>query len=144
MERNGRIVELACNIDDMTAEGLAYACEQLRENGALEVYTVSAQMKKNRSGYVLTCLCRPEQEALCVKLIMKYTTTIGIRRHGWERYELSRTEQLMDTKYGEVHVKVSKGYGIEKTKIEYEDLARIANEQTCGIDEIQRRIKYEI
>lgn len=137
---NGSVVELACNIDDMTAEELGYAMEVLRENGALEVYTTVAQMKKNRSGYVFTCLCRPEMEALLAELVMKHTTTIGIRRRTWERYELERTVDTVNTQYGPVRVKRSKGYGVEKQKPEYDDLVRIAREQGCSIDAIRKEI----
>ena len=57
-EEAGEIVELACNLDDMTPEDIAFACETFFENGALDVYTVAASMKKSRYGVVLTCMCK--------------------------------------------------------------------------------------
>jgi hypothetical protein len=143
VQTNGRIVELACNIDDMSAEEFAYAMEMLRGQGALEVYSVAAQMKKNRSGYVLTCLCRPEQETTVMEAMMKYTTTIGIRRRDWERYELQRTTEYIDSPYGKVRVKTSTGYGVEKKKAEYEDVARIAKEQECSIGAVRESLHLQ-
>lgn len=140
MTPNGTIVELACNIDDMTAEEMGYVFHILRENKALEVYTTAVQMKKNRSGHVLTCLCEPQQEAVLAELLMRHTTTIGIRRKEWDRYELERRTEVLDTKYGPVRVKISEGYGIEKRKLEYDDLARIAGEQGCSIAAIRNEI----
>lgn len=61
-ETNGEIVELVCNIDDMTPEALAFASARLLDLGALDVYTVPGTMKKGRPGHVLTVLCRREQE----------------------------------------------------------------------------------
>lgn len=137
---NSEIIELNCNIDDMTAEELGFAIDLLREKGALEVYTTAVQMKKSRSGYVLTCLCKQEQEPVFVEMILKYTSTIGIRRKKWERYEMERSVATMDTQYGTVRVKVSKGFGIEKRKLEYEDIARIAKEQDISIRALQDMI----
>ena len=58
-EANGEILELVCNIDDMTPEALAFACSRLLEEGALDVYVTPGTMKKGRPGHVLTVLCRP-------------------------------------------------------------------------------------
>ena len=140
---NGRIVELSCNLDDMTPEELGYASELLREKGALEVYIASVLMKKNRSGFVLTCLCEPDLEEDLVRIMLAETTTIGVRRKEWERYELSREVTTLETRYGTVRVKTSKGFGTEKKKLEYEDIKRIAGEQGKSFPEVEQEIKRE-
>ncbi len=70
---NGAICELVCNIDDMTPEALAYACEQLRAEGALDVYTLPGTMKKGRSGHLLTVLCDPAHEARLARAVLPQT-----------------------------------------------------------------------
>ncbi len=135
------IVELSCNLDDMTPEEIGFATGELIEHGALEVYTTSAQMKKNRPGIVLCCLCKPDEKERLIKLIFQCTSTLGIREYVCSRYVLRREEKITQTPYGEVHVKCSKGYGVKREKIEYEDLARIAREKNLSIAQVRQQIK---
>lgn len=130
------IVELSCNVDDMTGEETGFAVEQLMEQGALDVFTVPIGMKKSRPGIVMTVLCREEDKEKFVPLIFKYTTTLGIREKACSRYVLNRTEQMVETPYGQVRKKVSRGYGIARMKYEYEDLAKIARENKLSIRDI--------
>lgn len=69
------IVEIVCNLDDMTGEELGFALEVLMESGALDVYIVPIQMKKSRPGHMLVCLCKPDDEEKMVHLILHHTTT---------------------------------------------------------------------
>lgn len=69
------VVTLCCNLDDMTPEAVGFATEQLLAHGALDVYTTPIQMKKNRPGVLLSCLCREEQRETLAALIFRYTTT---------------------------------------------------------------------
>ena len=128
-----RICEFECNIDDMTAEELAFAAERLMEEGAKDVTLTPVQMKKGRPATLLTVMCSDEEaeKERFVRLIFKYTTTIGIRELISERYILERREEILDTVYGTVRCKRVSGYGTDRYKFEYEDLARIARE--CGI-----------
>ena len=128
-----RICEFECNIDDMTAEELAFAAERLMEEGAKDVTLTPVQMKKGRPATLLTVMCSDEEaeKERFVRLIFKYTTTIGIRELISERYILERSEEVLDTAYGTVRCKKVSGYGTDRYKFEYEDLARIARE--CGI-----------
>ena len=128
-----RICEFECNIDDMTAEELAFAAERLMEEGARDVTLRSVQMKKGRPATLMTVMCSDEEaeKERFVRLIFKYTTTIGIRELISVRYILERSEEVLDTAYGTVRCKKVSGYGTDRYKFEYEDLARIARE--CGI-----------
>lgn len=130
-----KIFELACNIDDMTAEEIAFAMDKIFKAGALEVYMVPAYMKKSRPGIKLCALCREQDKESVVKAIFKHTTTLGIREVPCNRYILNRTIKTLNTPYGEVRVKESKGFGVTRAKYEFEDLARIAKEQGISISE---------
>ena len=124
-----RIAELRCNIDDMTGEEIAYATERLMDAGALDVYTTAIGMKKGRPGIMLTCLCRISEKDRFAKLIFENTTTIGIRYLEESRYILKRSEETVNSKFGEVRMKVSEGYGVKRAKPEYDDIARIADQE---------------
>lgn len=137
-----RICEFECNIDDMTAEELAFAAERLMEEGAKDVTLTPVQMKKGRPATLLTVMCADEEaeKERFVRLIFRYTTTIGIRELISERYILDRREETLDTPYGPVRRKIVSGYGAERYKLEYEDLARIAREEDVSIGEARRLV----
>lgn len=137
-----RVCELECNIDDMTAEELAFAAERIMEEGARDVTLTPVQMKKGRPATLMTVMCADEdtEKERFVRLIFKYTTTIGIRELISERYILDRTEETLDTAYGKVRFKKVSGYGVERSKPEYEDLARVAREQGISIKEARELV----
>lgn len=141
-EMTDKVIELACNIDDMTAEEIGFATEKILEAGALDVYTISAYMKKNRPGTVICCLCHEDERENFVKLIFKYTTTIGVRQYSCDRYILSRKIEKIETDYGNVRVKKTSGYGVEREKMEYDDLSNIANKRQKSVFEIKHDIKH--
>lgn len=115
------VSEICCNLDDMTGEDLAWAAEILRREGALDVYTIPIQMKKGRPGVMLCCICSTEDEEKFATLMLKHTTTIGVRCRRCSRYVLDREIHIEETEEGPVRVKRSFGYGIEKCKIEADD-----------------------
>lgn len=126
-ESKDDVLELCCNIDDMTAEEIAYATNKLIETPAVDVYTVPIGMKKSRPGTMLCVLCHIEHKEEIVKQIFKYTKTIGIREYYCKRYVLDRQFETVETPLGEVRKKISTGYGVEREKYEYEDLARLSD-----------------
>ena len=135
------IVELSCDMDDMTGEALGFAAEQLFALGARDVYTMPVQMKKGRPGVLLRVLCMPEQREAMVESIFRHTTTIGVREARLRRHVLNRRIETADTPCGPVRRKTASGYGTEKSKWEYEDLARIARERGVSLDEVKRLIE---
>ena len=141
---NGDIIELSCNVDDMTGEAVGFAMERLFEAGANEVFTVPCGMKKSRPGILLRVLCKPEDKENFVTLLFKYTTTIGVRETLMQRYTLDRRIYEVDTSLGCVRVKVSSGYGVTRKKAEYEDLARIAKENNLSIAEVEKKLSDEL
>lgn len=123
-----QILELSCNLDDMSPEAVSYAVNLLLDSGALDVFTTSIYMKKNRPGLLLTCLCNLEEEASFSRLILNHTTTRGIRIQPCYRRTLDAQFRKVRTPYGEITVKISTGYGIRKYKPEYEDVAAAAKQ----------------
>jgi hypothetical protein len=135
------VVELDCNVDDMTGEEIGFAMEQIFAAGALEVFVTPVQMKKSRPGQLLTVLCREERKEQVLETIFRHTTTIGIRETLKKRHVLNRTVTTHHTPYGEVHAKTSTGYGVTRTKYEYEDLSRIAREHNLTLREVTDSIE---
>lgn len=137
------VVELCCNIDDMTGEEIGFACELLLQEGALEVYTTAVEMKKNRPGILLTVLCSQEQVEYMEKLLFQHTSTIGLRKRVWDRATLERESKQVAFSLGVVNVKVSTGYGVTKQKVEYEDLRKIATEQGMSLRQVKEVLYQE-
>lgn len=133
----GSVVELSCNIDDMTAEELSFAADILLDSGALDVFTSPVVMKKGRLGSLLTVICKSEDKDKFVKLIFKHTSTIGIRESIHKRYVMNREICIAETEFGAVKIKNSSGYGTKKSKFEYEDLARICRENNISLDKLK-------
>jgi len=130
------IFELVCNLDDMTPEAIAYAQQILFKEGALDVYTTPIVMKKNRSGSLFTCICNAETKDKMLSLIFKHTSTLGVREYACRRYALQREQKEIQTKFGPIKIKTSCGYGTAKSKPEYEDIAKIAQERDISIWEV--------
>ena len=142
-EREGereKITKLECNLDDMTGEDIGFATEQLFAAGARDVYTQAIGMKKNRPGILLSVICLPEDADRLAEVMMKHTTTLGIRRADMSRYVLRRGEEKAETPYGEVRIKRAAGMGVERVKPEFEDLAALAREKGLALDEIRRTV----
>lgn len=133
-----QVIELACNLDDMTPEELGFAMEELFRLGALDVYFTSIGMKKSRSGVMLTCMCRVQQRDEMLRCLFKHTTTLGVREYVCNRYSLTRSIDTVQTEYGAVRIKKAEGYGIKRSKPEYDDLAKLARENDTTIAEIRK------
>lgn len=131
------IVQLCCNIDDMTAEELGYATELLMDEGALDVYTTAIGMKKSRPGTLLTVMCREEDRERIAGLIFRNTTTLGMRVYHCERMILERSEKTLHTEFGDVRCKEASGYGVVRSKLEYDDVRRLAKSSVRSIREIR-------
>ena len=128
------VLELSCNVDDMTAEAVGFAMDRLFEGGALEVYTVPIGMKKSRPGTLIRVMCTERDREKILGLLFKHTATIGVRESVTRRYVLDRSVETVRTPYGEVRRKAASGYGVSRAKYEYDDLSRIAREQNLSLD----------
>ena len=132
------ITELSCNIDDMTGEAMGYAINILLENNALDVFTTPIQMKKNRPAVMLTVLCKLVDADKFAKLMLLHTTSFGIRKKECERYTLERSFENKTTSIGEITIKNGKGYGISKSKPEYESVAKIAKQNNIPLSDVYK------
>ena len=136
-----RVAEIFCTLDDMTAEDAAFARELLLDAGALDAYTAPVCMKKGRQGTLLSCLCAWERREEFARLMLEHTSTLGVRVYAPERYRLERSVEELETPYGRVRVKRSAGFGVERAKPEFEDLARLARETGRPIAQLRREVE---
>lgn len=139
------LVELRCNLDDMSGEDVGFVLELLLQEGALDAYTLAAGMKKSRPGLLLTCLCRTEDAGRMEDLILLHTTTLGVRRIDCRRRKLERRAEEVSTPWGTVRKKISEGVttsgaSIHREKAEYEDLARICRETGMSLQELREKL----
>lgn len=134
---NDAVTELKANIDDMTGEELGFAMDRLLEAGALDVSYAPVYMKKNRPGVVLTCLCRPADGDRLAAEMLRYTGTFGVRRTDCARYALTVSRETAETVYGPVSRKTGTGYGLVKSKPEYDELAKIAGERDLALETVR-------
>ncbi len=138
------ITEISCNIDDMSAEEIGFAFERIMAEGALDVFTVPIGMKKNRQGTMLTCLCNREDTDKICDTVFKYTSTLGLRLSEKRRKILERDTEIVKTKYGNVRIKRSVGFGTENIKAEYDDISEIAKMLKISINEARKLIEREV
>jgi uncharacterized protein (TIGR00299 family) protein len=135
---NNTAVQLQCNLDDMTGESISFASDLLLNKGALDVFYTPVQMKKNRPGILLTCICDEKNTDFFAKLILEHTTTFGVRKLVCERYILNRNISVQKTPYGNIRIKTGEGFGIEKSKPEFEDIAKTAHIKNKKFAEIKK------
>jgi uncharacterized protein (TIGR00299 family) protein len=132
------VVEIECNIDDMTGEALGFAQGVLLEEGALDVSFTAIQMKKNRPGVKLSLLCRQGEEERFAALLLRHTSTRGLRWQTLTRAVMDFEESVVETQLGTLREKRSFGYGNEKRKIEFDDLAALARKTGLSLYELQQ------
>jgi TIGR00299 family protein len=134
---------ISTNIDDMDAESFAFACEILRENGALDVFSHSIYMKKGRIGFELNVLCKDEDAKKLKKLIFTHTTAIGVREIDVVKTELKRKFVSVETKFGDIRLKISGDD--EKAKPEFDECKSAALAHKTSIFQVKKEIfkKYD-
>ncbi len=137
------IVQLETNLDDMTAEWIAFACEALLRAGAKDVFTTAVMMKKGRPGTLLTVLCAPEDKDEMIRLLFRHTTTLGVRETLMQRSVLTRESETRETPVGAIRFKTAAGYGTKKEKVEFDDLAALAREKGLSLFEAKEMIEIE-
>lgn len=130
------IIELHCNLDDMTPEAIAFAQDVLMREGARDVFTTPAGMKKSRPGVLFTCVCRPEDAEKLARLMLLHTTTLGVRETVCKKHALVCAVRVVKTEYGDLRVKEASGYGVVKHKCEYEDAAEAARRHGVTLDAV--------
>ena len=126
--KRDNVFEISCNLDDMTPEAVGAVFGLLFDNGALDVYVTPIIMKKNRPAVMLSCLCAEEKRDSLAQLILKHTSTLGVRIASCRRDILSRSIETVSTEYGDIRVKLAQGYGAIKYKPEYDDVFKASKQ----------------
>lgn len=139
--RREEITRLECNLDDMTGEALGFAMEALLDAGARDVYTTPIGMKKSRPGVMLSVICLPGDADRMAQLMLKHTTTLGVRRMDCSRYVMQRSMETVETAYGPIRIKHADGYGVSKCKPEYEDVAKAARAADLSVLQVLDSLK---
>ncbi len=135
----GQLVQIETNIDDMNPELYTAISQNLFAAGALDVWTTPIQMKKGRPGVLLSVLAAAAKENTLADLLLRETTTLGVRVHHVHRHVARRAFTTVQTRYGAVQVKLKWVNGeLVGAKPEYEDCLRLADEQHLPV-----RLVYE-
>lgn len=133
------IATLQTQLDDLSPQVIGYVFDLLFAAGAVDVFTQSVLMKKNRPGTLLTVLCPEERVAACERVLFRETTTLGIRRTEQRRSVLSRELLTVETAYGAVGVKVGRWLGeVVNVQPEFEDCAEVARSHQVPLHQVQR------
>ncbi len=120
---------LEANLDDLNPQVFGYVMDRLLEAGALDVFAVPVQMKKNRPGTLLSVLAKLDDADKLAQIIFAETTTLGVRRREENRQVLARKWQTVSTRFGDVRIKIASLNGtVSNYAPEYEDCRRIATE----------------
>jgi len=129
-----RLFEVQATIDDMTPELLGAAIDKIRETGAAEAFFSPVQMKKSRPGILLTALCRPDQLAEVQEIILRHTSTFGVRSREVDRLALDRTFVSVTTPYGALAIKLGMLRGeVIQVAPEFEDCRKAAEKANVPI-----------
>jgi uncharacterized protein (DUF111 family) len=133
-----RVSVIECEIDDMNPQIFGVAMERLYAAGALEVFYVPVQMKKNRPGTLLTVIAPPDLRARLTEVIFRETTTIGLRHSEVERECLQREIITVQTPLGPVRFKIARRGGrVMNATPEFEDCAALAAAHDLSVKEVQ-------
>jgi uncharacterized protein (TIGR00299 family) protein len=136
--QDDRVVVIECEIDDMNPQIFGVVMDKLYAAGALEVFYVPVQMKKNRPGTLLTVVAAPEKKPALADVIFRETTTIGLRHYEVDRDCLRREIVTIDTPLGAVRFKLAWRDGrVVNAVPEFEDCARIAAASNLSVKEVQ-------
>ncbi len=136
------LVSMEANVDDMTGEALGFLMESLFEAGALDVTLSPCVMKKNRPGTIVTVLSAPARTDELRRTLFLRSTTLGFREQEVRRLYLRREEATLPSPFGPVRAKTAFFDGqVLRTKVEYDDRARIARERSLSLTAVEEAIR---
>jgi uncharacterized protein (TIGR00299 family) protein len=138
----GQVAVLEANVDDMTPEELSYAARALLDAGALDVAVAPAVMKKGRPGHVVKIIGRLEDRDRLCDLVLRYTSTLGVRYYEAARKTLERRVVTVESEYGTGKVKLAVGADGEIfPHAEYESAAELAARAGVAVREVARALE---
>ncbi|MBI4653771.1 MAG: nickel pincer cofactor biosynthesis protein LarC [Nitrospirae bacterium] len=140
-----KITVIETNIDDMNPQAYEHVMERLFEAGALDVFLTQIIMKKGRPGILLSVLCSRHKRDDLIKIILRETTSIGLRFYETERKILERELKAIETEFGKVNVKISKlGGDFIKVTPEYEDCKKLAKRLNIPIIDVMKKLTRDV
>jgi uncharacterized protein (TIGR00299 family) protein len=135
---------LEANLDDLNPQVFGYVMDRLLEAGALDVFGMPVQMKKNRPGTLLSVLAKSGDADKLAQIIFAETTTLGVRRREENRHILARKWQTVSTRFGDVRIKIASLNGtVSSYAPEYEDCRRIAAEHRVPLKLVMQEAVQE-
>jgi pyridinium-3,5-bisthiocarboxylic acid mononucleotide nickel chelatase len=142
---NGRLTMIETNLDDVSPEILGFVMEKAFETGALDCWFTPIQMKKNRPATLVSILCRNADKDKFIALLVSETPTLGLRISEIERVCLAREITKIETRFGEIPVKIARfGGEIVNIKPEFETLKEIARRENLPLREVEAEIRKSI
>ncbi len=136
------LLQQQAQIDDATAEDLAYLAEALRRDGALEVFSQPVAMKKGRTGTLMTALMPPELGPRLRRVWWRHGTTLGVREQLQDRWILPRRNETLTTRLGPVRIKwATLPDGRRRAKAEHADLVELAGRLGRSIEEVRDEVR---
>lgn len=139
------LVQLECNIDDMSPELYPHLIDRLLASGARDAWLTPLVMKKGRPGILVSVLCDQGDQEPMTRLLLTETTTLGVRRRGLSRTAVERTLHQLETRFGTVPVKVAElPGGGRRAKPEYEACRSIALKQGLPLQEVYREVERRL
>ncbi|MEC7985233.1 MAG: nickel pincer cofactor biosynthesis protein LarC [Myxococcota bacterium] len=138
------ILQIETQIDDMTGEELPLLFERCLQAGALDIFATPVLMKKGRAGFLLNVLVRQSKQFDLEEVLFQNTSTFGIRYYPVSRTELLRRYETIQTKWGDVRIKIgSKGDDLLQASVEYEDAATLAKQNHISIRTVMNEALYQ-
>jgi pyridinium-3,5-bisthiocarboxylic acid mononucleotide nickel chelatase len=138
---NRTLVLIETNLDDLSPQILGFVMERAFETGALDCWFTPIQMKKNRPATMISILCETEKREVLTEMLFRETSTLGVRAREVERICLPREFAKVETKYGEVEVKIAKLDGkIVNAKPEFDQLKKIAERENLPLREVEAEV----
>ena len=132
-----QLIQISCNIDDMNPEWYGPLAKQLNDANALDVWLTPVQMKKDRPGTLVEVLCQADDAEALRAVLLRHSTTLGLRETIVTRYSLARTVETVETRYGPVRVKVATlPDGALKASPEHDDCAARATQYSVPVVEV--------
>ncbi len=130
---------IECNLDDLPGEQLSHLIPVLLEAGALDVIVVPCLMKKGRQGMLVQVLCQPDDRDRLARLLLRETTSFGVRHYVAGRLCLDRRRETVKTEFGDIRVKIGiapESGEVWQTAPEYEDCAAAARQHGVPLQQV--------
>lgn len=139
------LLQQQAQIDDATAEDLAFLAEALRQAGAVEVFSQPIAMKKGRTGLLLTALAPPALAPALRRVWWSHGTSLGVREQLQQRWRLPRQQQRLETRLGPVRIKQARlPDGRWRSKPEYEDLSQLARQHHLSLEQVREVVQQAL